>query len=338
MRFASYNRIAALLLAALFIACFIAGCSGTPEPVPIERPTSAPTAAPTPSPTPEPTPEPTPSPTPAPYAVIELESYPLSGNFVLVNYSHRCDWVDEAGTRLLALHGNTGRWLLLTNNDHALLPEVVTALDSFAEAFCNRTGGDRLLVTSSFRTLEYQQRVYDEKLAEQGAEYASMYVALPGFSEHHTGLAVDLSTMSAAGERVPLISHAAFEWVKAHCSDFGFILRYPVGSEGITHVAFEPWHFRYVGKPLAKAIEALGMTYEEFTEHLAQYTVEKGLLYLSEDLCCPDVADINALPDEGWVIYTAEEGSTFPAILDCSYMEIGSLNDGRLLGLFHLGH
>ena len=336
MRFSSYNRIAALLLALL--CCVLCACTGkTPEPVPISRPTDAPTAVPTAASTPEPTPEPTPSPTPAPYAEVELAPYPVSPLFVLVNYAHECDWIDEAAGKLVPLHGNTGRWLLLTNNDHALLPEVVTALNGFADAFYEQTGGDRLLVTSSFRTLEYQRRVYEEYVQNHGEEMAKLYVADPGFSEHHTGLAVDLSTMSKAGERVPLISHEAFEWVKAHCTDHGFILRYPVGSEEITHVAFEPWHFRYVGKPLAKAIEALGMTYEEFTEHIGRYSVDTGLLYLTEDLCCPDVADIADLPDEGWVIYTAPEGASFPAVLNCSYMEIGSLNNGRLLGLFHLG-
>ena len=120
--------------------------------------------------------------------------------------------------------------------------------------------------------------------------------------------------MSKAGERVPLIEHAAFGWVQQHCTDFGFILRYPVGKQDITHVAYEPWHFRYLGPELAKAVAALDMTYEEFTEHIRQYTVESGMLYLSADLCCPDVAELGSLPSEGYLFYYCPAGGSVPVV------------------------
>ena len=341
-----YNRklaltaLAALMLAALLLFSACAKNGDIPA-IPIGPETAVPEAAAS-TPPDEPIPTPTPEPTPEPYSFVEIPDDPMRGVFQLVNYSHACTYIERAGAEVLPLRGNTGRALLLTNNDHALAPTAAAALDGFAAAFFEQTGGDRLLVTSSFRTLEYQQRVYNDYVQNHGEEMARIYVADPGYSEHHTGLAVDLSTMSAGGERIPLIEHARFSWVTEHCSDYGFILRYPVGTEAITHVAYEPWHFRYLGVPMAKAVFALGMTYDEFMEHIKQYSLESGMLYLSEELCCPDVASIGALPESGYLIYfvPTEPGETVRIpVLNCenSAYQIGNANDGGYIVLIHIG-
>ena len=105
-------------------------------------------------------------------------------------------------------------------NDLSLAQPAISALSALAEAFSEQTGGDRLLLTSAYRTLEYQQGVYDD--------YVTAY----------------LSSMSKDGERVTLPNHPQFEWLKVHCADYGFILRYPPEKENIAHVAYEPWHLR----------------------------------------------------------------------------------------------
>ena len=315
----AYNRITFFALLIVFSA-LVSACAGKPvpitptTPVPVtEAPTAVPTAVPTPEPTP--TPVPTPEPTPSPYELTSpVYDETKLAPFMLVNFEHECRCIGDAETQLVELHGNTPASLLLTNNDHRLNSEAVPSLSAFADAFYAETGGDRLLVTSSYRTREYQQNLYNEYVQNYGEEYARMYVADPGASEHHTGLAVDLSTKNKAGERVALINHEKFAWVTEHCADYGFILRYPVGTESITHVAYEPWHFRYLGKELAKAVTAMGMTYEEFCEHIRQYTVESGMLYLSKDLCCPDVAYIENLPEEGYLFYYAPASGLVPVV------------------------
>ena len=98
--------------------------------------------------------------------------------------------------------------------------------------------------------------VASEFLVKYGADYVKNYVAEPGFSEHHTGLAIDLY----------LESVDAWAKIEARLPELGFILRYPLGKENITGYSYEPWHIRYVGKDAAEEIMSEGITLEEYTE------------------------------------------------------------------------
>src|SRR5690606_29333728 len=91
------------------------------------------------------------------------------------------------------------------------------------------------------------------------------YSAYPGTSEHQTGLAMDVSTPNidnaleaGLGDRVEGI------WLRGHCAEFGFIIRYPQGKESITGYAYEPWHLRYVGVDIATTVMSEGITLEEY--------------------------------------------------------------------------
>ncbi len=280
----------------------------------------------------------TPEPTPAVFTLERVDSSALSnGQYVLVNYDHPYAHTDEAGKLVRPVEKS--RELLLAKADAALLPEVSSALQSFAEGFYEATGGDRLLVTSAFRTEQYQRELYDDYVKQHGEEMARIYVADPGSSEHHTGFAVDLSTMSKDGLRIPLIEHGAFDWVNAHCADYGFILRYPVGSEGITRVAYEPWHFRYLGRANAHACTALKLVYEEYVEHIKVYTAESGMLHLyfnESGEAEVEVARADSLPSSGYLIYfvpAAEGGETLlPIPTGCESCTVsGNNEDGFMI-------
>jgi LAS superfamily LD-carboxypeptidase LdcB len=95
-------------------------------------------------------------------------------------------------------------------------------------------------------------------------------VARPGTSEHHVGLAVDILGSGYYSLEQSFENTAAFKWLKAHCAEYGFILRYPKEKEHITGVIYEPWHYRYVGVDVAKEIMSRNITLEEYLE-------EKGL-------------------------------------------------------------
>jgi D-alanyl-D-alanine carboxypeptidase len=86
---------------------------------------------------------------------------------------------------------------------------------------------------------------------------------MPGASEHQTGLAFDVTAYRNGGG---FEDTEQFRWLKAHCSDFGFILRYPEGKEEITGIPYEPWHYRYVGVEVAREIHENGWTLEEYCE------------------------------------------------------------------------
>lgn len=117
-------------------------------------------------------------------------------------------------------------------------------------------------IASAFRSYDYQRSVYDSIVASRGAAAADRVSARPGFSEHQTGLAADLVTpvdpacdFDACFARTP-----GGRWLAEHAWSYGFVVRYPEGKEGVTGYAPEPWHLRYVGKPLAAEMHDSGVT------------------------------------------------------------------------------
>ncbi|MDF9408721.1 MAG: D-alanyl-D-alanine carboxypeptidase [Pelotomaculum sp. PtaB.Bin013] len=111
-------------------------------------------------------------------------------------------------------------------------------------------------INSGYRDVESQQQIFNERVSQLGLQEAKSAAALPGYSEHQTGLAVDLEGDSNA-----------YSWLKANCWSYGFILRYPKGGEEITGYSYEPWHFRYVGIPIASFMHANNIqTLEEFID------------------------------------------------------------------------
>jgi len=129
--------------------------------------------------------------------------------------------------------------------------EAAQAMFSAAKA----DGIDTFIITSGYRSRERQQELYEE--STDGT------VAKPGASEHESGLAFDLSTMSSGAS---FDTTEQFAWLSEHCWEYGFILRYPKGKEDITGLPYEPWHYRYVGKDAAKAIHEKGITLEEYVK------------------------------------------------------------------------
>ena len=118
-----------------------------------------------------------------------------------------------------------------------------------------------LLVNSSFRTLEEQQEEYDTF----GDDYASR----PGFSEHQTGLALDIVSDGVQGNEFENTDE--FKWLQENAHNYGFILRYPQGKEHITGYSYESWHYRYVGKELATKVKESGLTYDEYYAYFCEY-------------------------------------------------------------------
>lgn len=146
---------------------------------------------------------------------------------------------------------------------------------------------------SARRSVADQQRIMDEFTADKGADYAAKTVAKPGYSEHHTGLALDLYLIingENVDENEDMVQYPDI-WAKIHekLADYGFILRYLDGSEHITGYAYEPWHIRYIDDvETAKEIMSKGVTFEEYlgTASGAPVTVDLGSseIYTEEDL------------------------------------------------------
>ena len=118
--------------------------------------------------------------------------------------------------------------------------------------------GLNIFPISAYRSYTYQQQVYAGWVRMYGSD-ADLISARPGHSEHQLGLAIDVNSAEYA-----FANTAEGKWLKAHCSDYGFILRYPShAAREYTGYAYEPWHIRYVGRSVAKSVEASGKTLEE---------------------------------------------------------------------------
>ncbi len=122
---------------------------------------------------------------------------------------------------------------------------------------------------SAYRSVAEQQAIVDDFTVTYGEDYVKQYVAVPGFSEHHTGLALDLY-LNIDGKDVYLnedmVEYPEI-WAKIHekLADYGFILRYLDGKDEITGYSYEPWHIRYVDSvDIAKEIAEKGETLEEY--------------------------------------------------------------------------
>lgn len=142
-----------------------------------------------------------------------------------------------------------------------------------------RAAGFEPVICSAYRTMEYQEMLYRNKILRLLAEgvpnkdapaIAARSVALPGTSEHQLGLAVDLISETYTNLDQWQEYTAVQQWFMANCYDYGFILRYPNGTSDITGIIYEPWHYRYVGAVTAQAVKESGLVFEEYLKTTEQ--------------------------------------------------------------------
>ena len=139
-----------------------------------------------------------------------------------------------------------------------LVRETKDAYDLLCDA--SKKEGLSLGTTSSYRSYKDQEDTYNYYLKNNGKEYAESFVARPGFSEHQTGLAIDVKSNNTS----PFKTSKEYKWMLDNSYKYGFILRYPEEKESITGYSPESWHYRYVGIDIATYIHDNNLTYEEY--------------------------------------------------------------------------
>jgi hypothetical protein len=152
--------------------------------------------------------------------------------------------------------------VLIVNKTYALPSTYgngLTAATQAAFAAMNAASGGVLSITSGFRSYGTQVSVYNGWVAKEGQAGADRRSARPGHSEHQSGLAFDLNCICEDFATTP-----GGIFVAEHGHEYGFIVRYPPGKEGVTGYRWEPWHLRYLGVELATALHASGQTLEEY--------------------------------------------------------------------------
>jgi len=254
----------------------LAQISSETTPTTNSQPTPKVTVNPTPEVTSSPTPEVTSSPTP------EVTANPTPE----VTINPTPDTKDENSN----ITSNQD-FLILVNGDN-LLPEdfdvdlsksengkyvdsrIVDSLEQML-ADCREAGHSPLLI-SAYRSVDYQTGLYqrqiqkylDKGYSQDDAEAeAAKWVAIPKTSEHHTGLAVDITDSSYTTLNSSQADTDTQKWLLANHQNYGFILRYPSDKEDITKIVYEPWHYRYVGIDVAKQITDQNICLEEYLEN-----------------------------------------------------------------------
>lgn len=161
--------------------------------------------------------------------------------------------------------------ILMRHDAAVALQQILKEIDS----------ADRIVPVSGYRSKAEQTAIYEETLKEKGEEFTGKYVALPGHSEHQSGLAIDLGLNQ---EEIDFICpdfpyEGICEDFRKAAPDYGFIERYAKEKEEITGISNEPWHFRYVGFPHSRIMLEKGLSLEEYTEFLKSYGENNRLIY-----------------------------------------------------------
>ncbi len=179
---------------------------------------------------------------------VDLEKQYL----ILVNKYYKLT-SDYVPSNLVTIEAKYGRTLLLEGTVYEQYKLMWNAANE---------EGLSLYIRSPYRSYATQQRLYNDYVAQDGKEAADTYSARPGYSEHQTGLAFDVTSPTTNFDTFS--NSREFKWLLEHAHEYGFILRYPEGKEKITGYIYEPWHYRYVGKEAATIIHETGMTLEEY--------------------------------------------------------------------------
>jgi|GEM_PF-1315556 len=197
------------------------------------------------------------------------------GYLILINKDCDCRY---DGENLATLLDSPTRSYAVTDARVSLQEDIVPAFDSMMQDFYDMYGSTDIMAACGYRSLSTQAQLYQKEIEEQGEEEAEKWVAPPGFSEHQSGLAVDLNLAVTGSGQIQYESVEPYSWINENCHHYGFIVRYPKGRESVTGYSYESWHFRYVGYPAAQYIAGNDMTLEEYLDIVHTKTIDNPLL------------------------------------------------------------
>ncbi len=209
------------------------------------------------------------------WVTVEQEKYYLYPDGTMAVGEVKLDGVSHFFT-------SQGKYVLLTNRWHPVPGDYVLQMSSVEGFQFDSRGRDALQkmlddcraaglncsINNTYRSKATQQWMWNKSVAEfmaggmtqeEAEAETGKDTALPGHSEHQTGLAVDING-----------SQAVYDWLAEHCWDYGFILRYPDNAMDLTGIIYEPWHFRYVGTELSLELKELGLCMEAYMNMLTE--------------------------------------------------------------------
>lgn len=206
---------------------------------------------------------------------IAIIGFYKSGNIDIKVYA-------EAANNTVNEETNMKDYIILVNKDNPLPDDYKVELEEYDNHLVSKDiisdlddmyknakkDGVNLNINTSYRDKKEQQEILDRRIKlyvqeglnkKDAEEKALTEVQLPGCSEHETGLAIDFSNPNKPEDNEPM-----WNWLRENSYKFGFILRYPKDKIDITNVTNEEWHFRYVGKEVAKEMKEKNICLEEY--------------------------------------------------------------------------
>jgi len=201
------------------------------------------------------------------------------GYQILVNYDYPFDFEKAYPIEVVLERKNRNYYGMDWNTK-----QETRTLDAFGEltdAFYAESGHNDVLITSAWRDLETQQSIFEKYEKDYGLEYAQNFVAVPGHSEHHSGLAMDLSIYGDGNSFSNTPEYA--DWFADNARKYGFILRYPEDKVEITKTGYEYWHYRFIGKPHAYYMWKNNLCLEEYIDLLKGYPYSIPLEFTDDE-------------------------------------------------------
>ncbi len=191
------------------------------------------------------------------------------GTLVLVNRDHA---YDHELPQTVSVFDKKTQSYFVKDKILSLREDAADALNQWMDAFAAESGKTDVNIVAGWRSYEDQVYLYQNAVDTKGQAHADAYLALPGCSEHHTGLAVDLDSYNIEdGTSGGFDGNGEYAWAVEHAWEYGFIQRYPPEKSGITGIDYESWHFRYVGLPHADIMQTQNLCLEEYIDYLRKY-------------------------------------------------------------------
>lgn len=209
--------------------------------------------------------------------LTDISAVPVTrGDLILVNRENPYSFEEEEAELVGVIENRTVKYLV-KDKYVTVSGTIMERLDTMISECRTATGDTEVGVVNGHRTYQFQDELMQRYIKDRGEEYAKTYVAEPGCSEHHTGLAVDLGAYYEDGSSGVFKKTLGAPWITENCWRYGFILRYTEEKEAITGIGAEEWHFRYVGLPHAWYIMENGLCYEEYIALLLEGSLEFDL-------------------------------------------------------------
>lgn len=232
------------------------------------------------------------------FTTVEMNNENIyTGPLVLVNNHYECKF---DGDNLVSVLEESSQKYKVSDFEVKVNKSIMGSLNDMLSDFYDITGNRNTLVCSAYRSKSLQEELYAEDKEEKGEEYqGDEMVAVPGYSEHQTGYAVDFSILDNDGNMYEFDNEGDYKWILDNCANYGFILRYPEDKVALTEIGYETWHYRYVGLPHSLYIMQNNLCLEEYTTLVKEHPV-------SNPLYVTDMSLVN------WMIYyvPAESGNT----------------------------